>query len=85
MSRTSFRKLHIHQGVRVRFLLTFSLDDLLIIGVIGSEEGYGLSGVEGLLQLVVYLPSVVALLNQDEGRRVGRGRVGLCAGRRRIE
>ena len=47
--------------------LTFSLDDLLVIGVIGSQEGDGSSRVEGLLQFVIYLPSVIALLHQDEG------------------
>lgn len=43
--------------------LTFSLDDLLVFGVIGAQEGYGLAGVQGLLEAVVDPPPVVTLLH----------------------
>jgi hypothetical protein len=84
VSRTSFPKLYSQTRVNLR-QLTFSLDDLLVLGVICTEEGNRLAGIECLLQFIVNLPSVVTLLHQNEGCRVGGGGVGLCAGCCRIE
>ena len=42
--------------------ITFLIDDLLILLVIGSEEGYSLLHIKCVLESLVDLPLVVTLL-----------------------
>ena len=52
--------------------ITFLIDDLLILLIIGSKEGYSLLHLECVFESLVNLPLVVTLLGQDERCRVGR-------------
>ena len=54
------------------YSITFLVDDLLVLVIIGPQEGDGLLHVEGVLESLVNLPLVVPLLRQYEGCRVGR-------------